>query len=93
MNEPLNQQEVRRLIREILANGVYWTSSHAQAEMRKDGLTELDVVNVLRGGVVEPGEWENGSWRYQLRTQRIVVVVAFDSETELSVVTAWRNQK
>jgi hypothetical protein len=51
MKEPLNAHEVRRLIREILANGVYWTSSHAQAEMRKDELTELDVVNVLRGGV------------------------------------------
>jgi hypothetical protein len=61
--------------------------------MRKDGLTELDVVNVLRGGVVEPGEWENGSWRYRVRTQKITVVVAFDSETELSIVTAWRNQK
>ncbi len=58
--------------------------------MAKDGLAEIDVVNVLRGGVVEPGEWENGSWRYRVRTSRIAVVAAFRSETMLVVVTAWR---
>ena len=50
----------------------------------------LDVANVLRGGVVDPGEYENGSWRYRVRTARIAVIVAFRSETELRVVTAWR---
>ncbi len=58
--------------------------------MAKDGLAEVDVVNVLRGGVVEPGEWENGSWRYRVWTSRIAVVLAFRSETMLVVVTAWR---
>jgi hypothetical protein len=53
-------------------------------------LTAVDATNVLRGGVVEPGEFENGSWRYRIRTQRIYVVVSFRSETELRVVTAWR---
>ena len=50
----------------------------------------VDAINVLRGGIVEPGEFENGSWRYRVRTQRMYVVVAFRSETELRVVTAWR---
>jgi hypothetical protein len=48
---------------------------------------------VLRAGVVDPAEFENGSWRYRVRTQMIVVVTAFRSETEIRVVTAWRMKK
>jgi hypothetical protein len=59
----------------------------------------VDLVNVLRGGTVEAPAWENGEWRYRVRTQRMTVVVAFDpdpedadseDEIELSIVTAWR---
>jgi hypothetical protein len=53
----------------------------------------VDVVNVLRGGVVEPGEFERGSWRYRVHTVRIWVVIAFNSETELVIVTAWRERR
>lgn len=58
--------------------------------MSKDKLTMVDVTNVLRSGVIDPAEFENGSWRYRVRTGRIAVVIAFRSETELRVVTAWR---
>jgi hypothetical protein len=90
MQEPLTPTAAKQLIRKILAEGVYWTSAHADQEMLKDSLTQVDAVNVLRGGVVEPAEWENGSWRYRVRTARIVVVIALDSEMELTIVTAWR---
>lgn len=88
--EPLSPPEARRLIREILDSGSVALSKHAEEEMAKDNLTIVDVANVLRGGVVDPGEYENGSWRYRVRTARIAVIVAFRSETELRVVTAWR---
>ena len=71
--------------------------------MEKDGLTDLDAVNVLRGGVVREPEWVNGSWRYRVETQRMVFVATFDpepsltprddddvGETELVLVTGWR---
>jgi hypothetical protein len=58
----------------------------------KDDLSNVDVTNVLRGGVVEPPEFENGSWRYRVRTLKIAVIVAFRTESELRVVTAWRFQ-
>ena len=90
MLEPLSPPAARKQIRAILQNGKVNFSKHGLAEMAKDGLVEIDVVNVLRGGVVEPGEWENGSWRYRVRTSRMVAVVAFRSETALVVVTAWR---
>jgi hypothetical protein len=61
--------------------------------MAKDHLDAVDVDNVLRGGVVEPGEYENGSWRYRVRTDRITVVIAFRSGSELVVVTAWRIKR
>ena len=80
-------------------------SPHARLEMKKDNLTDVYVVNILRVGVVQPGEWENGSWRYRVLTQRMAVVAAFEpdveslpsdeedvSEMELIVVTAWRQK-
>jgi len=88
--EPLSPPEARRLIREILETGSVTFSKHAEEEMAKDNLTMVDVANVLRGGVLDPAELENGSWRYRVRTARIAVIVAFRSETELRVVTAWR---
>jgi hypothetical protein len=88
--EPLSPPDARRLIREILQNGSVVLSRHAAEEMAKDNLTMVDVTNVLRGGVVDPAEFENGSWRYRVRTARIAVIVAFRSEIELRIVTAWR---
>jgi hypothetical protein len=90
VDEPLSPPTAKRLIQRIRIEGTVWTSSHADDEMLKDNLSMMDVNNVLRGGWVEPAEFENGSWRYRVCTPRIVVVVAFDSEDTLTVVTAWR---
>lgn len=90
MDEPLTPPAARKLIRSIVAAGNVVFTRHARDEMAKDALTEDDIMNTLRGGWVEPGEWENGSWRYRVCTHRIVAVVAFRSESEQVVVTAWR---
>jgi len=58
--------------------------------MDKDDFSLIDCINVLRGGRVEPGEFENGSWRHRILTQRIAVVIAISSDEELVIVTAWR---
>ena len=71
MKEPLSPPVARRLIREILAGGEVESSGHASRKMEEDDLTMVDCVNVLRGGIVEPAEWEDGSWRYRVHTQRI----------------------
>jgi hypothetical protein len=89
--EPLAPLEARRLIRQILREGSVTFSGHAQQEMNKDGLTMVDVTNVVRAGVVDPAENENGSWRYRVRTARIAVVFALRGAAELRVVTAWRS--
>jgi hypothetical protein len=90
VTEPLDPAAAKALIRRILETGTVTFSRHALDELRKDDLTTVDAVNALRGGVVAPGELERGTWRYRVRTARLVVVVAFRSETELVVVTGWR---
>jgi hypothetical protein len=88
--QPWSPAVVKRLIRQLLEEGVVIWTDHATDEMRKDKLDMLDCVNVVRGGAVAPGEWENGAWRYRVSTTRICVVVEFPEPTELVVVTAWR---
>lgn len=87
---PLDPEAAHRLIRKFLESGTVSFSKHALEEFRHDHLTTVDCVNVLRGGVVEPPEQEGDTWRYRVRTARIYVVIAFRSEAELIVVTAWR---
>ena len=91
MDEPLAPEAAKRLIRDILQNGRLIYSKHAKEEMLEDDLTIVDCENVLRGGVVQPGEYENGTWRYRVETSKITVVIAFRSEQELVVVTTWRS--
>jgi hypothetical protein len=67
-------------------------TKHAEAKMAKDTLASVDVINVLRGGVYAEAEWENAGWRHQVFTQRIVVVIEFESESELTIITAWRKR-
>ncbi len=90
MKEPLSPPEAKKLLASILEEGAVAFSKHARQEMAADSLNDQDVLNVLRGGVVEPAELVNDSWRYRVRTSRMFVVVAFRSETEARIVTAWR---
>jgi len=105
---PLKALDARKLIRRLLDEGHFVSpgaGSHARKEMEKDGLSDLDAVNVLRGGVVREAEWENGSWRHRVETSRMVFVAVFDPEltvmpaddddvgdVELVLVTGWRNR-
>lgn len=106
---PLKAADARKLLRRLLDEGKFVSpgaKTHARREMEKDNLTDIDAVNVLRGGVVREGEWENGSWRYHVETPKIVFVVTFDpepavmpdgnddlGETELIIVTGWRHRQ
>lgn len=69
-------------------------SDHAKDELAKDDMDMVDCMNVLRGGVWQPPEWET-SWRYRVSTQKMAVVIAIDdfNRGEVTVVTAWRNKK
>jgi hypothetical protein len=45
------------------------------------------------GAVTEPADLVKGTWRYRIHTNRLSVVVAFRSEQEVVIVTAWRNKQ
>jgi len=88
--EPLKPPDAKKLSREIVETGVVDVSGHAQEEMDNDGLETTDCLNLLRAGVFNPPEYIKGEWRYRVTTSRICVVISFESETRLRVVTAWR---
>ncbi len=92
MEQPLAAVDARKLAKAIIATGNVVFVTHAEQEMAKDSLTTIDVINVLRGGAYSEAEWENGAWRHQAYTQRIVVVIEFENESELTVITAWRKK-
>lgn len=95
-DRPLAVGEAKKLIAAILADdegdGVSFTG-HAFRELKKDNMTTVDAVNILRRGVVREAEWENGTLRYRVQTQKMTVVVHIRSKTSLVVVTAWRNKR
>lgn len=94
LREPLPNNQARRLISRILTSGEVELWEHCTKELAKDDLDNLDAVNVLRCGLItEPAEFESERWRYRVHTDRICVVVQFEHETKLSVVTAWRKKR
>lgn len=93
LDEPLKPSRVKSLIPCILSEGeITYSKPHAEERLEKWSLTSVDCVNVLRGGAVAEGEYENGSWRYRVHTPRICVVIRFESEDVLQIVTAWREK-
>jgi len=93
LTEPLRPVEAKKLIREILRGGIVtYSQPHAEERMHQRNISTVDCVNVLRGGVVAEGEYENGSWRYRVFTPRMCVVIRFEDESMLEVVTAWREK-
>jgi hypothetical protein len=93
VTEPLSQNEARRRISRILRHGSVVIWDHCKTELAKDDLDIVDVNNVLRcGRLIEPAEPARERWRYRVHTDRMCVVVQFESEVELSVVTAWRKR-
>lgn len=93
LREPLNPRSVKTLLLQILEKGRVDISPHAWREMQDDEMSVQDVYQVLRGGVVEPGELVQGSWRYRVRQNRRFVVITFRSDTWTVVVTVWRSRR
>lgn len=87
---PIVPARAKQLIQQILKEGVYSFTQHAEKEMAKDDMSNMDCIAVLRGGAVEAAEFERGSFTYRVRTRRMTVVVTFRSQSHLVVITAWR---
>lgn len=91
--EPLTPSAAKTLLVQILEHGRVEFSRHAIEELANDHISQQEALGVLRGGIVEPGEWERHSWRYRVRRSDLYVVVTFRSEDWTVVVTAWRRKR
>lgn len=93
----LDKNQARKLISLIVTQfpqNIFF-SRHALVEIKKDDLTTSDILNVIKSGhaqIHSDAELENGSYRYRLETQNIMVVLAFSSSESMIVVTAWRKK-
>jgi hypothetical protein len=94
VNEPLKPNQVKSLVVTAVATGSVLFTSHALRELAKDRMTPDDATRVLRGGAASHGEFENGSWRYQMRSGSVVVVIEFVMFTPVKtlVITAWKRK-
>jgi hypothetical protein len=93
-DEPLKPPQAKLLIREILENGIVtYSQPHAIERLKKHHLSQIDCENVLYGGAVRHPEYENGTWRYQVHSPKMCVVIRFQDVAILQVITAWRISK
>jgi len=91
MEQPLKCAKAKVLLRKILNSGVIvYSRPHALDRLKERNISMIDCENVLRAGTVHEAEFENGTWRHQIVTGKLAVVVEFLSEKEILVVTAWR---
>jgi len=95
----LDRNEARKLIIKIMnqhPEKVFF-SRHALEELKNDGLTTLDAINILKSPgarIYTEGEFEKGSYRYRLETTNMMVVVAFlELGDGMVIVTAWDKRR
>ncbi len=95
----LTQNEARKLIAKIVhaSDDKIRFSNHSIIELRNDGLTSVDALNVLKSTdskIYQEGEWINGSYRYRLETKNLVIVIGFwDDGSGINIITAWDKRK
>jgi len=94
-NEPLGPVEARQQLRRILRSPdgqVVFTRHAIEDSMAERRITEDEVYNCLARGFCGSNiTFERGTWRYPIETPGLAVVVAFDSETLVIVITTWRR--
>lgn len=103
MGEPFEHGIARAYVRAILdGTGITTFTGPANDSMTHDGMTSVDVVNVLRGGRIRGSELVRGQWRYRSETNQMGVEFGFrgheaDPEriapNEVVVIKAWRGKR
>lgn len=88
----LDRNQAKKLIAEIRQRGSVTPTGHCKKELTKDRMSMGDAINVLRcGNIVEEAEMVKGAYRYRVHTEWMCVVVEFQSDKELRLITGWRK--
>lgn len=88
----MHPNEARKYLNEALRLGRVSILGHAAKRMIERGIGNEDIKYVLKVGRISNPELENGSWRYRVTCEGVVVVVAFEMDSNTVVVTVWRNE-
>jgi hypothetical protein len=93
----LNRNEARKLISRLMIEGKVRFLNHAFDRMKERNVSIQDAINVLESPdskILQEGEFERGSWRYRLCTNRLVLAVGFTSDgSEIIVLTVMRRDR
>jgi hypothetical protein len=89
-----SQVQARKVLAEIFNHNPSLVSftKHAREQMFERDLKSGDVLNVLRAGkIFSVPDFENGSFRYRVQTNKMTVIVVFKKPNHVVIVTVWRN--
>lgn len=98
-SKKVDKLRARKLVAELASQAPLNVgfSKHALEELKADGLSTVDALNVLKSPdskILDEGEFQNGSYRYRLQTNFIMLVIAFWPNGQgLNIVTAWDKRK
>lgn len=91
----LSKAQAKKVLSEIFNSdpNLVSYSGHCRMRMSTRELSTGDILNVLKAGKIHGDpEFENGSWRYRVETNKFVTVIAFRKPNHVVVVTAWRKK-
>lgn len=93
----LSKQRAQALLRHCLEHGIVEPHPHFSKALKEDGLTLIDVMPVLKSGIVydEPEfSVRFQEWRYKVEGnevggKRIAIVFTFVAEEEVLLITGF----
>lgn len=93
----LDKNKARKLSLELCKKSKIIFSKHSLKELINDDLDRMDAINVIMSPsakIIKSPEFENGSWRYRVETNKICVVITFtEKPSGIIVVTVFRIER
>jgi hypothetical protein len=91
--EPLDPPTAKALAAEALRAGSFFVTDHARKRLAQRKLKIPDIHRIIKSGVYQQANLEDGTWRYPIWTVSITVVIAFRafSPPAIRLVTAYQN--
>lgn len=93
--EPLSAINAKQLLKKIIWSGSQVKTQHFHERMLERAIEDTDIVNTLKYGFVDERQtaFEDGTYRYQVCTNKITIVIAFVDEDSIVLISVWRNNK